>query len=256
MDERSQKKTFVYRILSKRPWLYALFWLAVCLVFCAILFDKVVMPVVAREYAEELPVPALEGLDSAKAVAAATEAGFQIAFSQEREYSNRYDIGLVMRQNPLADRNSKPGRTIRVTLSDGLHQFTVPDLFDKNGEEAVREIEKAGLNVGLTFTTPHPNLSKGKVVRTNPSEGSLVHQGDTVDIFLSSGAKGQKISLPNVSHVRLAIAKQNLREAGFIVGKVTVRKKAGTASGLVLSQDPAAETLLSAGARINLVVSE
>lgn len=250
------KESFIHRIFSTKPWIYALFLLALFLVLCAIVFDKVVMPVIAREHVTGRSVPALEGLDSVAAIALAADSGFGIVFSEEREYSNTFDIGLVMRQNPSAGSVSKPGRTIRLTISDGLHQFTVPDLFDKNGEEAALAIQNAGLNVGLTFRMPHPNLSKGKVVRTNPSEGSLVHKGDTVDVFLSSGPKGELLELPDVVGLRLSAATANLREAGFLVGKTERRKVSGESSGKVLAQEPSAGTALSAGSKTNLVVAE
>lgn len=174
-----------------------------------------------REHVSEMTVPMLEGLDSVSAVALARDSGFGVVFSEEREYSKAFDMDLVMRQNPSAGARIKPGRTIRLTISDGLHQFTVPDLFDKNAEEAATAIRNAGLSVGLTFHTPHPAFSKGKVVRTNPSEGSLVHKGDTVDVFLSSGPSGKQIELPGVVGLSLSAAASNLRSAGFIVGKTS-----------------------------------
>lgn len=256
MAENPQKENFIHRVLSKCPWLYALFLLFIILILCAAVFDKAVMPIVARERVEEVVVPQLEGLDSASAVSAADSAGFRILFAVNREYSDSYDVGLVMRQNPLPGKSSKPNRTIRATLSEGLHQFTVPDLFDKNGEEASVEIEKAGLNVGLTFETPHPNLSRGKVVRTNPSEGSLVHRGDTVDVFLSSGPRGKKGELPDVVGMRTALARGTLRTSGFIVGKVKTSKRRDMPTGTVISQEPSAGTPLPAGAKVNLIIVE
>ncbi|MCI5600553.1 MAG: PASTA domain-containing protein [Hallerella porci] len=254
MAEQPRKENFIHRILRTKPWVYALLLLAVLLVFFAICFDKIAMPIVAREHVQELTVPKLEGLDSSAAIQKAEGAGFHVAFAKMREYSKVYDVDLVMRQNPPEGQKSKPGRTIHLTLSEGLNQITVPDLLDKTDEEAVEEIQKAGLVVGLTFKTPHVNISKGKVVRTYPSEGSLAHKGDTVDVFISSGAKGAKTEVPNVVGERTAIAISNLRTAGFIVGK-TERKKEGSA-GLVLSQKPEAGSLIAAGARVNLVISE
>ena len=238
MEGQPGKENFIHRILRTKPWAYALLLLAVLLILCAVVFDKIAMPIVARSYVEEKTVPALEGLDSLTAVQKATEAGFNVLFAKEREYSKTYDVDLVMRQNPLADQKSNP------------------DLFDKNGSEAVVAIEKAGLNMGLTFSMPHTNVKKGKVVRTNPSEGSLVHKGDTVDVFLSSGPNGAKVELPEVVGSRLTEALSNLRSAGFIIGKTERRKNSGEQSGRVLKQDPAAGSVLSAGSRVNLVVAE
>lgn len=250
------KENRIHRLLSGKPWIYAALLLIVVLVLCAVIFDKIVMPVVAREHVEGSEIPQIEGLDSASAIAKISDAGFNVAFAKDREYSNLYDAGLVMRQNPPAGSLSKPGRTIRLTLSEGLHQFTVPDLFDKNGNEATVEIQKAGLNVGLTFYTPHPNLSKGKVVRTNPSEGALVRQGDTVDVFLSSGPKGDSVNVPNVNGLTLSDGLDRLRSAGFILGKLERKKESGKASALILSQTPSAGTALVAGSKINLIVVE
>lgn len=256
MEEKPLKENRIHRLLSKKPWIYAALLLVAVLILCALVFDKIVMPLVAREHVQGVEIPQIEGLDSASAISKISAAGFNVSFSKAREYSNLYEAGLVMRQNPLAGSLSKPGRTIRLTLSEGLHQFTVPDLFDKNGSEATKEIQKAGLNVGLTFYTPHPNLSKGKVVRTNPSEGALVRQGDTVDVFLSSGPKGDANNVPNVSGLTLPDGLERLRSAGFILGKLERKKESGKASALILSQTPSAGTALVAGTKINLVVVE
>ena len=250
------KENFIHRIFSTKPWLYALFLLALLLVLCALVFDKLVMPAVAREHVSERTVPTLEGLDSVSAMALAQDSGFGVVFSAERDYSKTFDTDLVMRQNPTAGSHSKPGRTIRLTISDGLHQFTVPDLFDKNGEEAASAIQNAGLNVGLTFRMAHPNLAKGKVVRTNPSEGSLVHKGDTVDVFLSSGPKGELIELPSVVGLPLAVAVSYLRTSGFLVGKTLRSKIPDAPAEKIVSQEPSAGMPLSAGSKINLVIAE
>ncbi len=250
------KENFIHRIFSTKPWLYALFLLLPFLVLCAVVFDRLVMPAVAREHVSERIVPAIEGLDSVSAVSLARDSGFGVVFSEEREYSKTFDVGLVMRQSPSAGSRTKPGRTVRLTISDGLHQFTVPDLFDKNGEEAAAAIQNAGLSVGLMFRMPHPGLSKGKVVRTNPSEGSLVHKGDTVDVFISSGPSGELLELPNVVGLSLAEAVSRLRSAGFILGKTSRGKYSDASAGTVVAQDPQAKQPLSAGTKINLVVAE
>lgn len=250
------KENFIHRILRTKPWVYALLLLVIVLLLLALVFDKIAMPIVARSGVQELAVPKLEGLDSVSAIRQAEEAGFHVAFAESREYSKAYDADLVMRQNPPEGQLSKPGRTIQLTISDGKNQLTIPDLLNKNGEEATEALESAGFVVGLTFFTPHVNFAKGKVVRTNPSEGSLARKGDTVDVFLSSGPKGAKVDLPSVTGLRLEAAAANLRAAGFVVGKTEYRKKADSPSGIVAEQKPEAETSLPAGARVNLVVSE
>lgn len=256
MEKPDKKENPIHRILSTKPPVYALVLLVLCLLVLAVFFDKGVMPFVARAYVSENTVPALEGLDSVSAIAKAKEAGFNVSFAAEREFSNSYDVALVMRQNPPASQKSKPGRLIHLTISEGLHQFTVPDLFDKNGTEAAEAIQKAGLSVGLTFSTPHPKLSKGKVVRTNPSEGAVVHNGDTVDVFVSSGPQGEKTELPDVTPLREAAAIQTLRSAGFVVGRIDRQKKSGMLPGQILSESPVARSLLPAGTKIDLVIAE
>ena len=48
MAEQPRKENFIHRILRTKPWVYALLLLAVLLVFFAICFDKIAMPIVAR----------------------------------------------------------------------------------------------------------------------------------------------------------------------------------------------------------------
>ena len=105
MEGQPGKENFIHRILRTKPWAYALLLLAVVLILCAVVFDKIAMPIVARSYVEEKTVPALEGLDSLTAVQKATEAGFNVLFAKEREYSKTYDVNLVRIRSPIRSRS-------------------------------------------------------------------------------------------------------------------------------------------------------
>ena len=118
MAEQPRKENFIHRILRTKPWVYALLLLAVLLVFFAICFDKIAMPIVAREHVQELTVPKLEGLDSSAAIQKAEGAGFHVAFAKMREYSKVYDVDLVMRQNPPEGHEQREQRESGVSVRE------------------------------------------------------------------------------------------------------------------------------------------
>ncbi|MCK9182135.1 MAG: PASTA domain-containing protein [Fibrobacteraceae bacterium] len=247
-------RDYAHSTFETKPWVYAAFLLIVILFLCVGIFDKIVMPIVAGKLSSEIEVPNVVGLDSASAVAAIKKAGFGVAWTPDRQFSNTVEAGLVMNQVPSALRKAKPGRTIRMTVSEGLHQFSVPELYGKSAKEAEISIERAGLVFGRIIETPDPKLPKNAVVRTRPSEGSVVHGGDKVDVFISSGAHGARVLLPDVKDLSMEDAVQQLEDVGFVIGRITREKISGEESGKVLFQDPAAGDSLPAGTKINLNV--
>ncbi len=80
----------------------------------------------------------------------------------------------------------KQGTTVTVEYSSGPRSVSLPDnLEGKNADEAINEITALGVNVNVhreESTSADPNT----VLRTNPTSGSRVEVGSSVDVYVAS----------------------------------------------------------------------
>jgi len=109
--------------------------------------------------------------------------------SVEEEFSDTVPIGLVIRTEPEAEREVKPGTAVKIFKSKGpeLKQVEVPDLFGKTRDEAQKLLEGAKLVIGKVFPE---NVSSvvDKVIKQYPQAFAVVDEGSPVDIWFEERA--------------------------------------------------------------------
>lgn len=66
-------------------------------------------------------------------------------------------------------------------------EVAVPDVTGMELDEAIEELEAAGLRVGETLEVTDEEIEEGLIVRTDPKAEKVVKEGTTVDLFQSSG---------------------------------------------------------------------
>lgn len=72
--------------------------------------------------------------------------------------------------------------------NNDVKEVKVPDVTGLTVEEAIKEIEKSGLNY-TTKTEESSTIEEGMVIRTDPKKGSTKTKGSTITIIESSGEK-------------------------------------------------------------------
>lgn len=72
---------------------------------------------------------------------------------------------------------------------------TIPDVSGLELNEAIAKIESMGLQVDEEIESTHNEIEEGKVIKTNPEEGSTVKENSAIAIYFSIGK--EKIELPN-----------------------------------------------------------
>lgn len=130
--------------------------------------------------------------------------------------------------------------------------FFVPDLMGKNIELAKEQLKEVGLNcevVKIESTEVQPNY----VIRTEPEAGTELRKGNTVTLYVSMGADGEKITVDDFMGKTLDEAAVIAGYQGFkvVTENVTSEEKEGT----VVGQEPEAGTDLQVGSEIKLYVS-
>ena len=91
------------------------------------------------------------------------------------------------------------------------------------------------------------------MIRTDPTFGTMVEEGSTIEVYVSSGP--EEIEVPPVVGQTRAEAERLITEAGLSVGQVTERADATFAEGIVIEQDPPQGVRVGVDAPVNLVVS-
>ncbi len=132
-------------------------------------------------------------------------------------------------------------------------QVAVPNVVGDTQAAATTAITGAGLVVGTITMAASNSVPSGDVISESPSASTQVNPGSQVNLVISSGPL--QVSAPNVVGLTQAAATTAITGAGLALGTVTTQFSSSVASGLVISQSPAAGTTVNSGTDVNIVVS-
>lgn len=197
-------------------------------------------------------VPDLVGKKLSAAQTIASDAGFEL----QVRHSNDPTVpkGSIISQDPGAGSSADEGSTITVIVSDGPEQVTVPSLTGRTRAQAEQAVVDAGLKVGQV-TQEYSSDPVGTVIDQDPSPGTKVPQGSSVDILISKGP--EPTDVPDVVGQDSTSAQDQLEAAGFQVqvNEVGVNDPSLQQSGPIVSeQDPASGAQAAKGSTVTLTV--
>lgn len=145
-------------------------------------------------------VPVLTGQSFTEAQDAL--AGLELPATELREASSTVPIDQVIRTEPIAGTIVSPDTTIKVYVSSGKTAIAVPDVSNLSIVDAEAKLAEVGLQLGLTTKQNSPTIAADTVLSTSPAAGAEAHEGDTVDVTVSSGL----VVLPNLVGQTLSAA--------------------------------------------------
>lgn len=138
----------------------------------------------------------------------------------------------------------------------GGTNVTVPNVVGMTQAAASTSITGAGLTVGTVTMANSTTVAAGDVISENPAAGASVASGSAVALSVSSGpAPPPQVAVPNVVGNTQAAATTAITGAGLKVGTVTMASSKTVAKGSVISEDPAAGTMVAPASAVNLTVS-
>lgn len=156
----------------------------------------------------------------------------------------------VIAQSTAAGKRVKRGAGMDLTLA-GAPPTDVPAVVGLSRAQAESEITSATLVVGPVTEQYDSVIPAGVVVSQEPTAGVSVPEGTSVSLLLSKGP--QPIAVPNVVGAVEADATAALQAAGFTAA-ATPQDNAAP-KGTVVSQTPAAGTLVLPGTAVTIAVS-
>jgi beta-lactam-binding protein with PASTA domain len=195
-------------------------------------------------------VPDVVGSTLAEATAA-IEAVDSLVVAPTYRYDSNVPFGYVISQNPTGGTPVDPGTTVNIVVSLGMP--VVPGVVGWSEADATAAIEAVdNLMVG-TVTYEYSNtVETGDVISQNPSGGTAVPVGSTVDLVVSSG----RPLVPPVVGVNEVDAYAAITGVdNLTVGTVVYQYSDVVPAGVVISQNPTGGTAVLIGSSVDLVVS-
>ena len=161
--------------------------------------------------ADDRTVPNLQGSTQASAERAIR--GLDLQPLVVRETSSTVRSGDVIRADPSSGTVLPKGRTVRIWVSTGTAQSTVPTLAGLSQDQARQAITDAGLKVGTTTTAHSTDVPADTVISASRKADARVDEGSTVDLVLSDG----KVDLPDLTGQTIAAAQTAIADLGLEV---------------------------------------
>jgi len=177
-------------------------------------------------------VPDVRGQTRDEAVAALTAA--QLEVSVVEVYSEQ-EPGIVTGQFPGPGTRLVIGETVRINVSRGVQQVSVPSVIGETLDAAVAAIEDAGFTAGSPVFE-NSDQPENTVLAQDPAGGSLQRPGTTIVLTVSKGPA--QVPVPDVEGLDLQTARATLRGAGFKVVVVFADTDLFEEDGIVLAQSP------------------
>ena len=130
--------------------------------------EKSVVKVIISKGQEIIKVTKLEGKKQKEAEDELKELGLVVQI--EEEYSDTVESGIVTKQSIEPDTEIPAGSTIVLTVSKGIEQIEVPDLYGKTEEEAKAVLSGAKLKWKMTTKESDPTKPNGVVTAQDISK--------------------------------------------------------------------------------------
>ncbi|MCW2769545.1 MAG: pknB, partial [Aeromicrobium sp.] len=131
-------------------------------------------------------------------------------------------------------------------------QKNVTDVSGKDVDTATRALENAGFVVGSTTERPSADVEDGKVIETDPTAGTPVDVGSTIDLVVSSGP--EQVDLPSLNGYSYDEAKKLLEDRGLKVKKQA--QDSDLPRDQVINTNPPGPTKVDVGTTVTLIVSK
>ncbi|GEK05916.1 Stk1 family PASTA domain-containing Ser/Thr kinase [Schleiferilactobacillus harbinensis] len=230
---------------KKKPW-----WLWAGLAAGAIVI--IVVAALFLTAKKDVKVPNLAGLTQQQAETTLQNADLDIG-TIEKEYSNTVDKGDVIRSIPARNQVIKQGNTVNLIVSRGKKGYKLGNYVGDSYDTVAAALRKEKIDVKREYANS-ADVAPGEIMRQSPKAGKTVIPGsDTVTLTVSRGKK--QIVLRDLSNYTKKSVQDYADENGL---NVTFRQAYSNtvSAGLVMSQDPAAGTDVTADTNVVVTLSQ
>ena len=162
-------------------------------------------------------VPTVKNLTQDEARSTLEDAGFKVNPSIQSENSNDVPKDRATRTDPAEGSSLEQGETVTLYISTGMTQ--VPDnLVGKPQDQVINTLRGLGFSTDSRSDQTSDTVPAGSVISINPGSGTVVQQGTSIPIHVSTGK--EQVDIPqgiNPGTTTYKDAKKLLEDAGFKV---------------------------------------
>ncbi|MEL6951284.1 MAG: PASTA domain-containing protein [Pseudomonadota bacterium] len=200
----------------------------------------------------DVDVPVTAGSTQAEAETLIVAAGLVVG-DVASEASDTVPVGQVIRTVPGAGETVPRSSNVQIVISTGPANVSVPAVTNLTEAAATTDIEGATLLVGTITGAADDMVPVGNVISQDPVAGTMVSANTLVNLVISLGPAN--VATPETVGLTEADAITALTNAGLTLGDTSAVPSVDVVAGSVVSQDPAAGTLVAATTAVNLVIS-
>lgn len=212
---------------------------------------------IMRGGSREVQVPDLSNKTLQEAQELIKDTDFTIDEAIEEAYSDEFEIGKIISQDPGANQSVKKNTVIKVVVSKGKSDgdIDVPDVVGIDYKDAITKLADQDLDYKIVQEESSTEINQ--VLRQSPKSGTKVNKNDVVTLYVSSGGKTDtaKIPVPNVIGKTKSEAENMIKSAGLLVGNVSKEYSEKT-ENTVIAQNPAGDSESPSKSYVNIVLSK
>jgi len=193
-------------------------------------------------------VPPVANLRQGQAVTELEDAGLKVTI--DTEFSDKVKKDFAVRTVPSEGKEVTKGTRVRLLVSAGPEQVTVPNVTGLSRESAEAQLRDDGFRVGVV--EQESDEPEGDVISQSPGAGTELTRGGTVTITVSTGRP--QVDVPDVIGLKEGSASSRLRSAGLepVTQERTVTDPAQ--DGVVVEQRPGSGTQVDRGRQVVIVI--
>ncbi|MDU1578806.1 Stk1 family PASTA domain-containing Ser/Thr kinase [Finegoldia magna] len=242
-DNKNKSKKFMWILL---PVLLA------ALVFVAFIFGK---KYINKNKQDLVLVPALTGLTENEALNKA-KANNLIAVVSEYKTESNVEPGKVLEQDPESSTEVKKGTIIKLVVSKGEEQVSVPNLSNMTIENAKIQLNKLGLEIGEITKENSDNFEAGKIMQQHPDAGTSINKDSKVDVVISLGKKEELVEMVDLIGTDISQASNKLKSIGLNIGNIEKKFSNSYDTNQVIWQQYDAGKKLKKDSSIDVIISK
>ncbi len=193
-------------------------------------------------------LPSFINTDSEDAIARIEELGLEYTIET---VESEMVAGTIVEQYPDYESLMYPGETVILTISEGIHSATVPEVLGKTYKEAELLFEAACLDLQEPVLVLSRDVEVGRVVWQDPEAGTKLDPFDAVTI----GISGESTRMPDIVGMSYDDAVSAILSAGLDAGNV-IQEESSEPAGTVLSQSIEAEEEVLWGTVVDFTISQ
>ncbi len=171
------------------------------------------------------------------------------------EYSPDFAKNNIIYQDPAPGQVIKRGRDVRIIISKGTKNLSMPNLKGLNLQQARLIIEKNGLREGEIAKTFHTKIKEDKIIAQYPLPGSVIFRGTSSNLLISMGVRPIEFVMPDLTGLFLDEAVLKAEQNHLMIDTIKTVYEKNETPNIILNQEPPPGYHVNENHLINLEVN-